>query len=244
MDFFEQNKALIITVLLFLLVILAMYNIHLSGSNKEIRGTLIELENIKEEERVVTEEEQQQQPEEETPPPPENPPMQTHQAFNENQSAAQENFRSRLDEILKKNSAEQELSEEEDEFDISGTFNTGESNKEEPQQESDGEGTSEELSEKIGSLRNSSISFSLLGRQAIEIPNPIYTCESGGKIVINITVNERGLVEDTSFNSASSTSTNKCLIEHALQYAADARFSVLAGRNSQIGTITYNFQEQ
>lgn len=244
MGFFEQNKALIITVLLFMLVFLAMYNIHLSGSNQEIRGTLIELESLKEEERAVAEQEQEQEPELEPNPQPERPPMQTHQAFNENQAEQQENFRSRLNEIFEKNSAEEELSEEENANSSSGTFNTGENDENEPQQQSDGENTSEKISEKTGSLRNSSISFSLLGRQAIEIPNPIYTCATGGKIVINIAVNERGLVEDTSFNKASSTSTNECLIQHALRYAAEARFSILAGRTSQIGTITYNFQEQ
>ena len=91
-------------------------------------------------------------------------------------------------------------------------------------------------------MRNSSISFSLRGRNAVSIPNPIYTCDLPGKIVVNITVDAEGRVIDTDINKASSNSDNECLTEKALEYALNARFSRLAGRNEQPGTITYNFK--
>lgn len=86
----------------------------------------------------------------------------------------------------------------------------------------------------------STISFSLKNREKIYIPVPIYLCEVNGKIVINITVNANGSVTDAYLNS-SSTSSNECLIEHALEYAKDAQFSKNASKPSQIGSITFNF---
>lgn len=86
----------------------------------------------------------------------------------------------------------------------------------------------------------STISFSLKNREKIYIPVPIYLCEVNGKIVINITVNANGNVTDAYLNS-SSTSSNECLIEHALEYAKDAQFSKNVSKPSQIGSITFNF---
>lgn len=87
---------------------------------------------------------------------------------------------------------------------------------------------------------NSSVSFSLSNRDKIKLPPPIYLCEVSGKIVINITVNEYGQVTDTYINSSSS-STNQCLIDTALEYAKNAVFSS-AQRKTQIGSITYYFK--
>jgi len=81
-----------------------------------------------------------------------------------------------------------------------------------------------------------------LGRTAIEIPNPLYPCDTQGRIVINITVNAYGDVVKTSVNKRASSTSNECLTNMAMEYAADAKFSRLAGRDSQPGTITYNFQ--
>ncbi len=88
--------------------------------------------------------------------------------------------------------------------------------------------------------RNSSVSYSLKDRKDQHLPPPVYLCEENGKIVINVSVNSSGAVVDTSFNRAASTSTNECLIDSALEYARDARFSSAATAN-QIGTITYIF---
>lgn len=88
---------------------------------------------------------------------------------------------------------------------------------------------------------NSSVSYSLVDRKDKFLPPPVYLCEESGKIVINITVNNSGEVIDAYVNSAS-TSKNACLIESALQYANNARFSHDASKTKQVGSITYYFK--
>ena len=240
MGFFDQNKALIITVLLLSLLLLLMYNIKLSSDRSERQETLVDLENFQMEEPEP--EEEPEPVEEEEPPTPQPSRTQTHQAFNQNQQQRESSFESRLDEIFEKNSAEQTASEVEETSPSEGEIDINTNDEEQAQQRSDGDNTSEKISPNTGNYRNSSISFSLVGRSAYQIPNPIYTCDTGGKIVVNIVVNQEGIVTDTSLNEASSTSSNKCLIDNALEYAAGAVFSRLSGRDSQKGTITYYFQ--
>ncbi|WP_228530280.1 energy transducer TonB [Tamlana sp. I1] len=87
----------------------------------------------------------------------------------------------------------------------------------------------------------SSIRFSLLNREKEYIPIPVYLCEVNGKIVINITVNANGDVTETDVNTAASSSDNECLVERALEYAKQSRFSEDSTQKSQIGTITFMF---
>ena len=94
---------------------------------------------------------------------------------------------------------------------------------------------------KDSSNENSSISYSLVDRTKINIPPPIYLCENGGKIVVNITVDSQGNVINANFNSASTTDDG-CLIDHALEYAKASKFSANANKSSQIGTITFLFK--
>jgi len=236
MDFFEKHKALIITVLFCSVLILGLYNFNLSQKKKIEQQMLVDLE-----EYTKAEETEEEKPEEEPKPETTRNSPKTHRAFNENQEAREENFNRELDEILEKKSAQQEQSSDsENEASTAGTFATVK--KSENKKRSDGDNTSEDISTQSGSLRNSSISFSLRGRNAVSIPNPIYTCDLPGKIVVNISVNAEGRVIDTDINKASSNSDNECLTEKALEYALNARFSRLAGRNEQPGTITYNFK--
>lgn len=240
-DFFDEHKALIITILIFAILLLTMYNINISNANQKVRETLIQLNELQPEE--PEEPEQQEEQVEEPPTPPESRPnLETHQAFNQNQQESQQNVETRLDEIFKKNSAQQEAAEEESANEASGEINLPTSRREPPKKASEGNNTSEEISTREGSIRNSSISYSLIGRTAVNIPNPIYTCDRSGKVVVNITVNALGNVTDTSINKAASTTGNQCLTDRALEYASSAKFSRLAGRDSQPGTITYNFQ--
>lgn len=238
MDFFEEHKALIITVLLFSVLFLAMYNINISRSNEKVRETLIKLNDLRPEES-----QEREQPEQEQHTEPQRPNLETHQAFNQNEQESRKNFESRLDEIFEKNSVSQEASEAENTNTSEGELKLEPNRRQQKQEASEGNNTSDELSTPTGSLRNSSISFSLVGRSAIDIPNPIYTCDTPGKVVININVNDRGEVTETSVNKSSSTSDNECLTEKAQQYARAARFSKLPGRTSQPGTITYYFQD-
>lgn len=89
--------------------------------------------------------------------------------------------------------------------------------------------------------RNTTISYSLKDRMHLTLPNPIYTCEQNGKIVINIKVDRFGNVMEATHNKASSTSTNGCLVDNAIAYALRSKFQE-STRNNQLGTITYSFQ--
>lgn len=91
-----------------------------------------------------------------------------------------------------------------------------------------------------GNNAKSTISFSLVNREKVYIPIPVYLCEVDGKIVVNVTVNSKGQVVDAYVNT-SSTSSNECLIEHALEYAKQSQFSEDTTKNSQLGSITFYF---
>ncbi|MGB1307324.1 MAG: energy transducer TonB family protein [Oceanihabitans sp.] len=86
----------------------------------------------------------------------------------------------------------------------------------------------------------STVQYSLLNRKHQFLPTPIYLCETGGKIIVNITVNATGKVIEASYNNASSTS-NACLLNHAIEYAKKAKFQS-ALQEKQIGTITFYFK--
>jgi hypothetical protein len=92
--------------------------------------------------------------------------------------------------------------------------------------------------------RNTTISYELKDRRSLVIPNPVYTCDVGGVIVIDIQVNALGKVTKTSFNKKASSTQNGCLIESAETYAKLARFTTAPKTSNQKGTITYNFPGQ
>lgn len=92
--------------------------------------------------------------------------------------------------------------------------------------------------------RNTTISYQLVNRTGLDLPNPVYTCYGFGKIVITIEVNKLGRVVKNSFNKSASTTTNECLIDAALAYSERARFNTDASKELQIGTITFNFPGQ
>lgn len=237
MDFFEKHKALIITLLFFAVLLLGLFNFNLANKNKATSEFVMDLDNLKMEEPVVEKPEPEEAPKTIT-----RQTAQTHQAFNQDQESRDENFNQQLTEIFEKNSALQEETSEDETSNSSGDFNFQNQKKAQVQKKSDGNKATTKTSAKSGGIDHSSISFSLLGRSAVDIPNPVYTCDRSGKIVINISVNADGRVTSTSVNKGSSSSSNECLTEQALEYAAQAVFSRLPGRNSQPGTITYNFK--
>ncbi len=239
MDFFDRHKALIITILIFAVLFLSLYNLNLSNNNRKTEEMLVNLESFRELEAAKEKAKEEASIQEKKP----SKPIQTHHAFNENEEAREENFNNQLDEIFKKNSAAQQEASTSENKDDNGNYQVSSSpKKQEPQKKSTGNNSTDKTSVKKGSMRNSSISFSLRDRTAIDIPNPVYTCDVAGKVVVNITVNAEGMVLTTTINKASSNTTNECLLENAQMYAAQARFSRFPGRNSQLGTITYYFE--
>ncbi|MCB0456381.1 MAG: hypothetical protein R2776_05090 [Flavobacteriaceae bacterium] len=95
-----------------------------------------------------------------------------------------------------------------------------------------------------GLSRKTTISYSLKDRKAIQLPNPVYTCDASGKIVITIEVNNHGKIVKKEFNPTLSTTTNGCLIDAAMAYAEQSRFTTDASKEKQLGTITYHFPGQ
>ena len=89
--------------------------------------------------------------------------------------------------------------------------------------------------------RLSTVAYDLQGREAIRIPNPVYTCDYKGTIVLDIEVNSKGTITKMDFNKKTSTSSNGCLIDQALYYARQALFNQ-ATATSQKGTLTFYFQ--
>jgi TonB family protein len=236
MDFFDKHKALILTVLFCSVLVLALYNFSLSKKQQYTSEMLVSLEELKEEQ--IKEEEPEEEPREIE----RTNPNQTHRAFNEEEEAREENFNRRLNEIFDRNSAQQEETSESDSESASGNYKMNRNSTDSQKKQSHGENTSEAISEKTGGIRNSNISFVLKGRNAIHIPNPIYTCDRAGKVVVNIQVDANGRVTSASINKSSSSTNNECIFQNALDYARGAVFTELAGRNEQPGTITYHFQ--
>ncbi len=89
--------------------------------------------------------------------------------------------------------------------------------------------------------KKSSMQYSLVNRTHKYLPTPIYLCETGGKIVVNITVNAYGKVTDASINEAASID-NACLKDHAMEYANNARFNKDTSKKSQLGSVTFYFE--
>ncbi len=95
-----------------------------------------------------------------------------------------------------------------------------------------------------GGNKNTTISYRLVNRIDMYLPNPVYTCYGSGRIVINIEVDNLGKVKKASYNKGASTTDNQCLIDTATEYALQAEFTSDSSRSKQLGTITYNFPGQ
>ena len=91
--------------------------------------------------------------------------------------------------------------------------------------------------------KNTLVKYALSGRTG-NIPNPVFTCEKEGQVVIIITVDEAGRVIRTALDKMNSTTNDDCLIENSLLYASRARFNAVIGKKEQTGTITYIFQSK
>ncbi len=252
MNLISKHKALIITTLIAGIIVLLLFNLHLSQNMVYTTESYYELEPeelIKEEleaKELIT-----------------SSTKQTNLAFNENTNFKDldDNYLDKVKEHYNKYSKttqSQETADQEPEDDSNNKSDNNTSDDEEfstynrinnlltskaknqKSTSSNGDNSSEEISLSNGANRNSTMYYSLVGRTHQFLPTPIYLCENGGIIIISITVNSLGKVIDTSVNG-SSTSSNECLIDHALEYAKNARFSEDPSETSQIGTISFNF---
>ncbi|MBE99925.1 energy transducer TonB [Flavobacterium coralii] len=83
--------------------------------------------------------------------------------------------------------------------------------------------------------------YNLAGRKALSLPNPKYTCNEQGKIVVSIKVDENGKVISAEPGARGTNNTAKCLWDQAKAAALSARFDE-GDSPQQIGTIEYNFK--
>lgn len=95
---------------------------------------------------------------------------------------------------------------------------------------------------KINVKRRTTITYSMVNRMHSYLANPVYTCESFGKVVINVKVDSSGKVIEANYNQSSSNTKNGCLVENAIKYALQSRFDPKPGVEEQVGSITYLFQ--
>ena len=89
------------------------------------------------------------------------------------------------------------------------------------------------------------IYYDLTGRNHTYLPIPIYKCQGSGKIVLLISVDQMGNVNDAGLITSESTTKDECLIETAVSTALKSRFnSDLNAPKVQKGTLTYIFVAQ
>ena len=218
MEFIEKHKALIITSMLMGIFVLSMYNINMIAKQREQTEILMEipeefLAEEEEPEEELTEQENQQLMASKT----------THAAYNEDFEDHDE-----IEERIKSLTEAKETETVEETNPNEGDIAINEEKKEEP------------VPEEETNNRNSSLTYSLRGRKAIDLPNPVYTCNASGKVVVRIEVNKNGYVINTKVDKKNSTTRNECLFDNALEYAKQALFS-RGTIDEQPGSITYFF---
>jgi len=258
LNFTEKHKALLISVLISATLVLALFSFHLKQKAELITESYYELEPEKTPEEKRLEELAAN----------DKTSQETNKAFNEESEFKDmmKNFKSISSNDFDKNTKQTETEDNQTEEEVTDVKNTRASydpsiNENElssyskiknviamrsPERRessaSNGNNSTNKTGVNSSVNRNSSVSYSLKDRKDKHLPPPVYLCEAGGKIVINITVNSGGDVIDTYVNKASSTSTNECLIDSALEYAKTARFNSDTSKDKQIGSITYYFQ--
>lgn len=229
----NQHKALLITLLLSGTVLLSIFNLGLKKQNDAIAESYYEIEpekELTEEEIKVLEALEQLK----------GGKAETNKAFNQSQQSkhfaqAYKPIAPPEDYVPKHNSSEGYSKPHEKEY-------IPDESRVDQEEISSFDKVNDLLKKQNEDANNakSTISFSLANRTKVFIPIPVYLCEVDGKIVVNITVNGKGKVTDAYVNT-SSTSSNECLIEHALEYAKQSRFSADTSKASQLGSITFYF---
>lgn len=237
MHFNRSQLSLIITCLSLAILVLLLYNLRLKSQEEEsyVIEMMLDEELVEE---LIEEKEMEELAQSD--------PIESHTAINETAKPSFGNPEplKTLQELMEEQDA---LDQNEPLTDTDGESNYAEHLKEMARQRKE---RLEQLGEKDAKKksytnylkeRRTSVSFSLVDRNSIVLPPPIYTCIKGGKVVINIKVDRYGSVTDASFNQNSSNTDDGCLIENAITYAYRARFN-RSRKKAQIGTITYIFQ--
>jgi hypothetical protein len=89
------------------------------------------------------------------------------------------------------------------------------------------------------------IYYNLADRNHTYLPIPIYKCQGSGKVVLEIQVNQKGVVEEAQIIAEVSSTADPCLRETAVNTALISRFNPdLNSPKLQKGTLTYEFVAQ
>lgn len=233
MNFNYSYRAFLITCLLVGNLVLLLVSVRLSGSSveEEIVTAVEYLDEFPEEETLIDVSETVK--------------IETNTAYNEAERFISEIENSRNNAEV--NSEENETDASINELAVSDAIALNDAQKrleEVKEKLSENSKSRDRNSKTEGANRKTTISYSLKDRSALRLRNPVYTCESSGKIVINIEVSDQGKVLKASYNKAASTTANGCLIDSALHYARRAKFTTASGKSRQSGTITYVFPGQ
>lgn len=106
-----------------------------------------------------------------------------------------------------------------------------------------GRSGSDDKRQTVRSKGNVTVEYDLPGRVDVSLYIPAYQCENAGRVIVDITVDQRGRVINASV-AATSTQDN-CVTSMALQAARASTFNAsIAAANRQKGTITYIFVAQ
>lgn len=228
MLFTDKHKAMLITFLISGTMVLAMFNFHIKQQQDRVAESYYEIET-----EELTPEEQQELTKEKI-------KAETNKAYNQNKKSQ------RLAQAYKIIAPPEDYVRP----NFSNSTKISNARKERQMKSSSIEKEDQRSFDKVNDVlkqqqqannKKSTVHYSLVNREHRFLPTPVYLCETGGKIVINITVNASGKVIDTYYNNASS-SNNACLIDHALEYAKKARFNQDNSKTSQIGSITFYFE--
>ncbi|KPM32813.1 Hypothetical protein I595_1240 [Croceitalea dokdonensis DOKDO 023] len=236
----RKQLSLMITIFSMAIILLLLYNVHL-GSER-VEEYVIEMALADEDIEKLLEEEQKRL-EELTD---KADPIKSHMAYNETAkpSVSEPEPLKTLDQLLQERDMGQNPNEP---LTNSGGYaanlkELAKKRKERKEQLSEKEAEKKTFTNNLKDKRTS-ISYSLVDRNAYDLPPPIYTCIRGGKVVINIEVDASGSVTDAYLNEKSSTTSDYCLIENAIAYALKAQFNS-GNKATQKGTITYLFQSK
>lgn len=240
MNLNRKQLSLIITIFTMANVVLLAYNLHLV--NREEDEYIIEMALIDEEEYEKLLEEEKKLEEEAA----KLDPIRSHMAMNETAKPTYGNPEplKTLEELLEEREANESSKDflNNDEGYAASLKELAKKRAERKEQLGERDADKKEFTNYLKDKRTS-ISYSLIDRTHYELPPPIYTCEQGGKVVINIKVDKAGYVYEADFNASSSSTSNHCLVENAITYALRARFNA-SSRTSQIGAITYLYQSK
>ena len=92
---------------------------------------------------------------------------------------------------------------------------------------------------------STNITYKLQDRYDTQLEVPVYLCQYGGVVVVNIAVDRQGKVISTKIDTESSKTKDPCLIQAALKSAKETRFNKKnSASRIQTGSITYRFVEQ